>query len=126
MKIIYRSIPITGYAPTSGLGHPSIFQANTNNYTFEKDSLSVPCNNCSLELFTRVERKVSSNGMAWALLCCFCGSWLLSLLVLCVDGFREFHHYCSACNSLLGMYRPTFSGGMVFFLVLVFQMFFSC
>ena len=118
LPLLFRPIPITNYANTTVVGN--IFQEPANNnYAFEKFSVKVRCNNCSNEQFTRVERKVSSNGMAWAILCCFCGSWILSLLVLCVDGFREFLHYCSSCNSLLGIHKPTFSRGLICLLVLL-------
>ena len=87
------------------------------NYKLEKDSVKVRCMNCSAEQFTRVDSKISSNGIAWAVLCCFCGSWLLSLLVLCMEGFREFIHYCPSCNAIVGTYTPTFSGGLMCLLV---------
>merc|ERR1712080_247232 len=113
-------IPITDYSTTSRTGNPTIFQEPQNVYniyTLEKYSANVHCSYCSNNIFTRVERKISSNGMAWAILCFFCGSWCLCLLVFCVDRFREFIHYCSVCNSLLGTYKPKFSGGYVCLLI---------
>ena len=82
-------------------------------YRLEIESVAVRCNNCLKQDFTRVESKVSSNGKAWAFLCCIFGSCPLSLLFLCMDGFREFSHYCPSCNSMIGKYRPSFSGGLI-------------
>jgi len=84
-----------------------------------KDSVMVRCSNCQRDNFTRVESKVSSNGMLWAILCCCFGSWLLSLLVLCMEGFREFFHYCPSCNSVIAIYKPKFSSGLICLLVLM-------
>ena len=98
---------------------PVVQQTIITSYELGKESVKVRCNYCSNEMFTRVDSKISSNGMAWALLCLFCGSWLLSLLVLCMDGFREFLHYCPSCNALIGVYKPTFSGGLVCLLVML-------
>ena len=85
----------------------------------EKHSAGITCRNCRRENFTRVESKVSGNGMAWAICCCCFGTWLLSFLVFCMDGFREFTHYCPSCNSIVGMYKPSFSGGMICLLILI-------
>ena len=85
--------------------------------TLDKFSVKVRCNNCSQEQFTRVDSKVSSGGIMWAICCCCFGSWLLSLFVLCLDGFKEFTHYCPSCNALVGVYNPTLSGGQVWMLV---------
>ena len=84
-----------------------------------KDSVMVRCSNCHRDSFSRVESKVSSDGMVWAILCCCFGSWLLSLLVLCMEGFREFRHYCTSCNSLIATYKPKFSSGLICLLVLM-------
>ena len=83
-----------------------------------KDSVMVRCTNCQKENFSRVESKVSSNGMVWAILCCCFGSWLLSLLVLYMEGFREFSHYCPSCNKIIAIYKPKFSSGKICLLVL--------
>ena len=88
-------------------------------YELQKHSVRARCPKCFTEQFTRVNSKVSSGGVTWAILCCCFGSWLLSLLVLCMDGFREFIHYCPACNSIMGIYRPKFSGGLIALLVLI-------
>ena len=74
-----------------------------------RESVLVRCNNCHRDNFSRVESKVSSNGVAWAIICCCFGSWLLSLLVLCMEGFREFDHFCPSCNSIIATYKPKFS-----------------
>ena len=89
------------------------------NQEIGKDSVMVHCSNCRRNNFSRVESKVSSNGMVWAILCCCFGSWLLSLLVLCMEGFREFSHYCTSCNSLIAIYKPKFSSGLICLLVLM-------
>ena len=89
------------------------------NYILEKNPVQVRCTNCRRDNYTRVENKISGNGMAWAIICCCFGSWLLSLLVLCVDGFREFLHFCPSCNSMVGTYKPKFSGGFICVLILL-------
>jgi hypothetical protein len=83
-----------------------------------EDSVLARCTNCQKENFSRVESKVASNGMVWAILCCCFGSPLLSLLVLCMEGFREFSHYCPSCNSIIAIYKPKFSSVKICLLVL--------
>ena len=85
----------------------------------EKHSVRIACSNCQMENFTRVKGKISGNGMMWAICCCCFGSWLLSLLVLCMDVFREFTHYCPSCNSIAGKYRPPLSGGLICLFILI-------
>ena len=84
-----------------------------------KYSVRARCPNCFTEQFTRVDAKVSSKGKIWAILCCFFGSWILSLLVLCMGVFREYVHYCPACHSIVGIYRPPFSARYAVLLVLI-------
>jgi len=89
----------------------------------EKVSVQTHCNSCNNEIYTRVNDKVSQNGICWAILCCFCGSWLLSLFVLCLDGFKVYRHFCPACNVFIGEYSPKMSGGVIallFFLTILF------
>ena len=85
----------------------------------EKHSIKVRCTSCQRDNYTRVESKVTRNGEAWAVICCCFGSPLLSLLVLCMDGFREFRHFCPSCSSMIGTYYPKFSGGMMCLLILM-------
>ena len=92
---------------------------SSNNSELKTDSVMVKCKQCRRENFTKVESKVHSDGIAWAILCCCCGSWLLSLLVICMNGFREFSHYCPSCNAVIGTYKPKFSGGQIVMLVLL-------
>ena len=66
---------------------------------------------CQKEVSTRVEQKVAGEGKAWACVCFCIGGCLLSLLVLCMDGFKEFCHFCPSCNLFVLSYRPEFSGG---------------
>ena len=76
----------------------------------EKFPAITNCFNCNLQVNTNVEKKVSSGGWTWAILCCCFGSWLLSLLVLCLDCFHEWVHYCPRCSQLLATYTPSASG----------------
>jgi len=88
----------------------------------EKSSVQTHCNSCNNEIYTRVNDKISQNGICWAVTCCFCGSWVLSLLVLCMDAFKVYRHSCPACNAFIGEYIPQMSGGMaclLFFLSLL-------
>ena len=51
-----------------------------------------------IQVWTRVEARVKTEGWMFCLLCCLCGSWLVSLLVLSLPGFRKFSHYCPQCR----------------------------
>merc|ERR1712226_224098 len=102
-----------GIQPTSKTVVPfGATQAN-----LEKVSVQTRCNSCCNEIYTRVNDKVSQNGICWAVFCCFCGSWLLSLLVLCMDGFKVYRHFCPACNAFIGEYSPKMSGGSIALLI---------
>ena len=80
----------------------------------EKHSVRMVCTNCQKEVFTDVRNKISRRGVLWAILCfCFLGNFILSLLVLCMDVFKEFTHYCPSCNSIAGRYMPPLSGGVI-------------
>ena len=80
------------------------------NAILEEKSAKVTCTSCNKAgMSTRVDSKASSTGITWAIICCFCGSPLLSCLVCCMDGFREFNHYCPSCKALIGTYRPGFT-----------------
>merc|ERR1712018_498016 len=77
------------------------------NATIRKNCSAICCKSCNH----------SQNGKCWAILCCFCGSWLLSLFVLCLDGFKVYRHFCPACNVFIGEYSPKMSGGVIALLV---------
>merc|ERR1712198_658687 len=64
------------------------------------------CTNCNLEVTTNVDKKLSGGGWTWAILCCCFGSWILSILVMCMDVFWKFIHYCPRCSKKLAEYRP--------------------
>ena len=82
----------------------------------EKESVQAHCNSCNNEIYTRFNENVSQYGICWAILCCFFGSWLLSLFVLCLDVFYVYRHFCPACNVFIGEYSPKMSGGKIAFL----------
>ena len=79
----------------------------------EKHSVKRICSNCQREIFTSVEKKISGRGVLWAVLCCFFLSFYLSLLVLFMDVFKEFTHYCPACSAIIGRYIPPLSGRVI-------------
>ena len=85
----------------------------------KKHSVKIFCSNCQKENFTRVESNVSGDGKKWAICCCCFGSLWLSFLVFCLDGFREFTHYCTSCNANTGTHKPSFSGGVICLLILL-------
>ena len=86
-------------------------------YNLGKESVQIHCNSCNKEINTKVNGKVSSNGIIWATLCCCCGGPLsLWPLVLCLDGFKIYRHSCPTCNAFIGNYKPSMSGGMACFL----------
>ena len=84
-----------------------------------KESTKIRCAFCQTENFTRVEKKISKSGIIWGVSCLICGSWLLALLVLLLDAFRDFSHFCPNCNSNIGIYKPVFSNGWIALLVLL-------
>merc|ERR1719334_2950475 len=84
---------------------------------FEKTSVKTHCKICNTEVNTRVNEKTSQKGICWAITCCFFGSWLLSLLVLCMDAFKVYRHCCPSCNAVIGEYHPEMSGKMICLLV---------
>ena len=83
----------------------------------EKSSVQTHCNSCNNEIYTRVNEKISQNGICWAFTCFFCGSWLLSLFVLCNDAFYVYRHFCPACNAFIGKYSPKMTSGMICFFI---------
>ena len=89
----------------------------------EKTSVQTHCRKCNNEIFTRVINNYLLNGICLMIICCLCGSWILGLCVLRMDGFKEYCHFCPACNVLIGKYRPKVSGGslclFIFFSILI-------
>ena len=81
-----------------------------------QESAKIICQNCFYEVHqnrirrstidlvihyqvsTRVDSTVSTSGWAWAIICCFCGSWIASCLVNCLPGFRKYTHSCPNCK----------------------------
>lgn len=100
-------------------GISSATMPSMNEVEFKKHPEKVTCSNCSFYDYTRVEDKINSEGWLWCILCCCCGIWLLSFLVKCMDGFREFHHYCARCGKKLATYRPKFSSGSIILLIIL-------
>ena len=76
---------------------------------FGKEPKQMKCHHCFREMTTRVEDSVRDSGWWFALCCCIFGSWINSLLVCCLPGFRQFTHHCPLCNVLLGTARPKHS-----------------
>merc|ERR1712232_992096 len=62
------------------------------------------------QISTRVDSTISGKGWAWAIICCFCGSWCASCLVNCLSGFRKYTHSCPSCNVIIGEVEPDHSG----------------
>ena len=84
-----------------------------------KFSASLLCLSCHRQpVWTNVEPKISSSGWIWAAACFFCGSPWLSLLVKCVDCFREWSHTCPRCGKELAVYSPSASCGVATALIL--------
>ena len=115
--LFWRSL--TPYGPYGNAYVATQMQTDDNNQpiTYGKDPVRTKCQNCFAEIFTRVDNRITSGGKLWAIFCCCFGSWLLSLMVFCVDGFREFIHLCPSCNRYIATYKPKFSGGAIVGLV---------
>ena len=85
-----------------------------------KFSASLLCLSCHRQpVWTNVEARISGTGWVWAATCFFCGSPWLSLLVKCLDCFREWSHTCPRCGKELAVYSPSPSCGVVAVLILV-------
>ena len=86
---------------------------------FREDPVKAKCKYCFAYEYTRVEQKINSEGWMWCILCFCCGIWLLSFLVKCMDGFREWTHYCQSCNRKIATYSPAFTPASRLFLILL-------
>lgn len=86
---------------------------------FRKRPIKARCQNCGNYNFTRVDERINSEGWLWCILCCCCGIWLLSLLVKCMDGFREFNHYCTQCGKKVASYSPNFTAMNIVLLIVL-------
>ena len=77
--------------------------------SFKKFPVRTTCKTCNLRVTTNVDKKLGTDGWWWVICCClacFGGGWFLGLLVLCVDTFWKFNHYCPRCSSKLATYSP--------------------
>ena len=68
---------------------------------FGEQSVKMDCSACHHQISTNVDSQVRQSGWMFALLCCICGSWLISLLVCCLPGFRKYSHYCPHCRCVV-------------------------
>ena len=118
------------YATDFGVGQPpAAFQCHKKMATIlpslgqrppGKFSASLLCLSCHRQpVWTNVEARISGAGWVWAATCFFCGSPWLSLLVKCLDCFREWSHTCPRCGKELAVYSPSPSCGVVVVLILV-------
>ena len=82
------------------------------------NSVKIRCVRCYSDNFTRVEKKGLETGNICGILCSCFGSCYGIYLILFREGFTEYIHYCPACHSLIGTYKPTFSKGLTLLLVL--------
>merc|ERR1712126_69525 len=76
------------------------------NVEFGQTSTRAVCGNCQSEVLTNVNSSISSQGWAWAVVCCLCGIIWVSLLALCFPGFRKFTHTCPNCKALMAEVVP--------------------
>merc|ERR1712038_59631 len=77
---------------------------------FGTEPVQLSCYNCHRQIVTDVTSGISSSGWCFALTCCLFGSWLASLLVKCLPGFRRFTHLCPLCRALISEAEPKHSG----------------
>ena len=90
--------------------------------SFKKFSVRTTCNRCNLRVTTNVDKKLCTQGWGWVICCClacFGGGWFLGLLVLCVDTFWKFNHYCPRCSNKLATYSPEASCRIRTLLILI-------
>ena len=79
------------------------------NKRFDKEPRHMKCTNCFRQMTTRVEDSVRDSGWLFAFSCFLFGSWINSLLVCCLPGFRQYSHHCPLCHVILGTVRPKHS-----------------
>ena len=78
-------------------------------YGFKKFSIRTNCKTCNRRVTTNVDKKLRTQGWAWVICSCLAfvgGVSFLGLLVLCVDTFWKFNHYCPRCSNKLATYSP--------------------
>ena len=76
---------------------------------FKKFSVRTTCKTCNRRVTTNVDKKLRTQGWAWVICSCLAfvgGISFLGLLVLCVDTFWKFNHYCPRCSNKLATYSP--------------------
>ena len=66
------------------------------------------CPKCNLQVTTNVEKKLDTNGWFWVICCCCSG--MFSFLVLCVNCFWKYNHFCPRCSTKIATYSPKASG----------------
>ena len=66
------------------------------------------CAKCNLQVTTNVEKKLNTNGWIWVI--CYCCCFLFSFLVLCVNCFWKYNHFCPRCSTKIATYSPKASG----------------
>ena len=104
------------------------------NKQFGKDPLLTQCSVCQCEMVTRVEGRIARQENTWEsydqrgmpytcsgtfIAACICCGPLFALLLLCLPGFREYDHFCSRCNNLLGSGNPKHSTGHTILIILM-------
>ena len=62
------------------------------------------CPKCNLQVTTNVEKKLDTNGWFWVIICCCC--YLFSFLVLCVNCFWKYNHFCPRCSTKIATSSP--------------------
>ena len=71
-------------------------------------SASLLCLSCQGQpVWSNVETRISRSGWIWAAACFLCGSPWFSLLVKCLDCFREWIHRCPRCGKELAVFSPS-------------------
>ena len=83
------------------------------------EPVQLSCWSCHRQIVTDVRSEISSSGWAFCCCCCIFGSWLASLLVSCLPGFRKFTHLCPLCRALIGEAEPSHSGKHIALIVFV-------
>ena len=72
----------------------------------EETSIPARCEQCNIVIYTQVRRNVSQNGHKLAIVCFLLGSLLISLYVYFTHGFKVYRHFCPACSTFIGEFRP--------------------
>jgi len=68
------------------------------------------CQSCHKTVRTRVQESIRDLGWIWCIACCLLTGWCwVALLACCMNGFKQFTHWCPDCKIRLAVVKPDVS-----------------